>query len=69
MMFNASIRKPSVARAFAPQTRVVRKTSSLKVQAFKVTLETPSGTETLEVDEDVYILDAAEARPPPSLMR
>lgn len=34
---------------------------SVKAQ-YKVTLETPSGTETLEVAEDVYVLDAAEVR-------
>ena len=31
-----------------------------QVNAFQVTLKTPSGDETIEVDADTYILDAAE---------
>ena len=30
------------------------------MNAFQVTLKTPSGEETIEVDADTYILDAAE---------
>jgi ferredoxin len=32
----------------------------MAVYAYKVTLVTPSGTETIECGEDTYILDAAE---------
>ena len=32
----------------------------MKVSAFKVTLETPSGTQVIECDDSTYILDAAE---------
>jgi len=34
--------------------------ASVKAMAFKVTLETPSGTKVIEVSPDTYILDAAE---------
>ena len=33
---------------------------SLQVQAYKVTLKTPSGEQVIECADDVYILDAAE---------
>jgi ferredoxin len=32
----------------------------MRVMAYKVTLKTPSGTQTIECADDVYILDAAE---------
>lgn len=32
----------------------------LQVQAYKVTLQTPDGTQEIECADDVYILDAAE---------
>ena len=65
MMFNASIRKPSVARAFAPKARVVRQKKNMTVQAFTVTFQTPDGDKAIEVDEDTMLLDAAEVRPSP----
>ena len=34
--------------------------STLQVQAYKVTLETPEGKQEIECADDVYILDAAE---------
>eukprot|EP00195_Chlamydomonas_chlamydogama_P012690 CAMPEP_0202889730 /NCGR_PEP_ID=MMETSP1392-20130828/321_1 /ASSEMBLY_ACC=CAM_ASM_000868 /TAXON_ID=225041 /ORGANISM="Chlamydomonas chlamydogama, Strain SAG 11-48b" /LENGTH=124 /DNA_ID=CAMNT_0049573129 /DNA_START=93 /DNA_END=467 /DNA_ORIENTATION=- len=45
--------RPAV-RAARPAARPV------KAMAFKVTLKTPSGSKTIEVAPDVYILDAAE---------
>jgi hypothetical protein len=46
----------SAVRAAKPSRGVV------SVQAFKVTLKTPSGDKTIEVSPDTYILDAAEVR-------
>lgn len=42
-------------------SRPVRAASQFKVCAYKVTLKTPSGEQSVEVAEDEYILDAAEA--------
>lgn len=53
--------KPSVSRTFraAPVARP-RAAAKMGCYAFKVTLKTPSGDQTIEVDADTYILDAAE---------
>eukprot|EP00887_Chlorella_sp_A99_P006665 scaffold3.g6665.t1 len=40
--------------------RQARRAAGMKVMAYKVTLETPDGTKTIECDGDTYILDAAE---------
>lgn len=37
-----------------------RVSSGMKCMAYKVTLKTPSGEQTIECADDVYILDAAE---------
>ena len=57
------IGRATQVKAFAPKARVARM-SGMKVcaQTYKVTLETPSGTETIDCDADTYILDAAEVR-------
>ena len=57
----ARVGKASVSRAFrtAPVARP-RAASKMVCKAFKVTLETPSGKQTIEVSPDTYILDAAE---------
>jgi ferredoxin len=34
----------------------------MTVMAYKVTLETPEGTQEIECADDTYILDAAEVR-------
>lgn len=40
--------------------RSVRPASRMSVSAYKVTLKTPSGTQTIDCPADTYILDAAE---------
>ncbi|CAK0787233.1 hypothetical protein CVIRNUC_010449 [Coccomyxa viridis] len=57
----SSFRGPSARKTFgAKSTRSIRASGQFKVSAFQVTLKTPSGEETIEVDADTYILDAAE---------
>ncbi|GLI67649.1 hypothetical protein VaNZ11_011898 [Volvox africanus] len=59
----AMIMRSSVAArvAAARPTRAVRPSArTVSVQAYKVTFKTPSGDTTLEVSDDVYLLDAAE---------
>jgi hypothetical protein len=51
--------KASIGKVSLVQGRISAR--SVKAQ-YKVTLETPTGTETLEVDDSTYILDAAEVR-------
>ena len=47
--------------SLALRTRAPRATrASVKVNAYSVTLKTPSGDQTIECADDVYILDAAE---------
>jgi len=47
----ARVGKASVSRVVRPR---------VSAAAYKVTLNTPSGTQTIECGEDTYILDAAE---------
>ncbi|KAL6782469.1 FDX1 [Auxenochlorella protothecoides x Auxenochlorella symbiontica] len=50
------------SKVFAPRVsrQPIRSATAFKVSAYKVTLKTPDGEETIEVDGDTYILDAAE---------
>ncbi|PSC70124.1 chloroplast precursor [Micractinium conductrix] len=59
MVCGARVGRPAATFAKArPQARTGR--TSVTVQAFKVTLKTPSGEQVIECAEDTYILDAAE---------
>ena len=51
-------------RISMPKTamRSARPAARMSVNAFKVTLKTPSGDKTIECSPDTYILDAAEVR-------
>ena len=58
---SVSVARVSARRSFAVRTaRPVRSAAKFQVKAFQVTLVTPSGSQTIEVDADTYILDAAE---------
>jgi hypothetical protein len=53
-------------RAPSARPRAPMGLRNVKLQAtFKVTLETPEGSKTISCADDMYILDAAEARPGP----
>lgn len=54
------LHKATVSKGFVQQTRRICRTTSVRVQAFKVTLKTPSGTSEVECGASEYILDAAE---------
>ncbi|KAL2642811.1 hypothetical protein R1flu_010398 [Riccia fluitans] len=51
---NVSMKRASVSKAFG------LKAVSARVSCYKVTFQTPDGDQVLEVDEDTYVLDAAE---------
>lgn len=58
---SVSVARLSARRSFAVRTpRSVRSAAKFQVSAFQVTLNTPTGSQTIEVDADTYILDAAE---------
>ncbi|GAB4815195.1 hypothetical protein N2152v2_002241 [Parachlorella kessleri] len=48
-------------RVFAAKPVKGRVARGMTVQAYKVTLKTPSGTSEIECDENTYVLDAAES--------
>jgi hypothetical protein len=53
---------PRFLRAARGSTRAAsRHARAVQARAFTVTLKTPDGDQKVEVDEDTYILDAAEA--------
>ncbi len=52
--------RPSLHVKFDPVRRCAVFAISPQVQAYKVTLKTPSGEQVIECADDVYILDAAE---------
>ena len=56
----------SAARAPAarPRAPMGLRSSTALAASFKVTLETPEGSKTITCADDMYILDAAEARGP-----
>ncbi|GIL86631.1 hypothetical protein Vretimale_11545 [Volvox reticuliferus] len=60
----AMVMRSSIAARVAaarPAVRAARPSArTVSVQAYKVTFKTPSGDKTLEVGDDVYLLDAAE---------
>lgn len=46
----------------AKNSAVAAKPRGMTVMAYKVTLETPEGTQEIECADDTYVLDAAEVR-------
>jgi ferredoxin len=56
------LKAPSATKQFlvARLARPARGVSSLKVNAYTVTLKTPDGEQQIECADDTYILDAAE---------
>jgi len=46
----------------AKNSVVAAKPRGMTVMAYKVTLETPEGTQEIECADDTYVLDAAEVR-------
>ncbi|GBF94119.1 chloroplast ferredoxin [Raphidocelis subcapitata] len=53
-----AVASKGAARVARPAT--VSRSRCTKAMAYKVTLKTPSGTQTIECADDTYILDAAE---------
>ena len=51
------------------KSAVAAKPRGMTVMAYKVTLETPEGTQEIECADDTYVLDAAEVRDPRRLQR
>lgn len=51
---------PSARHSFSVRSARPSPSRRFRVSAFKVTLNTPAGTQNIELDADTYILDAAE---------
>jgi hypothetical protein len=48
MICAPTVRKPMMAKALVPRTRIVRKTASPTAVGYKVTLDTPDGKQEIE---------------------
>lgn len=60
MIRNSRAVNASAFGVAVPRARTMTSARPSVKASFKVTLETPDGTETIDCAEDVYILDAAE---------
>ncbi|KAL4422604.1 hypothetical protein ABPG75_008801 [Micractinium tetrahymenae] len=58
MVCGAKVGRPTLA--FGAARKQARANTKFVVQAYKVTLKTPSGEQVIECADDTYILDAAE---------
>ncbi|KAL4449045.1 hypothetical protein ABPG77_007762 [Micractinium sp. CCAP 211/92] len=58
MVCGAKVGRPTLA--FGAARKQARASTKFVVQAYKVTLKTPTGEQTIECDGETYILDAAE---------
>eukprot|EP00803_Ostreobium_quekettii_P007076 evm.model.scf_2483.5 EVM.evm.TU.scf_2483.5 scf_2483:18001-20703(-) len=56
----AALRSATFPKTALKVARPARSSKQLRVSAYKVTLKTPSGTQTIDCPDDTYILDAAE---------
>jgi len=56
----AALKAAPFSKSVIKVARPARPAKALRVCAFKVTLKTPSGTETIDCPDETYILDAAE---------
>lgn len=65
MIHNVRTVKPASIGVAVPKTRVTASARPSVAANFKITLETPDGTETVECEGGQYIVDAAEVRHSP----
>jgi hypothetical protein len=62
MIHNVRAVKPASFGVAVPKARVAAASRPAMAKAFKVTLETPDGTQEISCEEDEFIVDAAEVR-------